>query len=229
MRIKICGMSSQRAVDAAAALGVEFCGFVFHETSPRNVTPHQAAALDTHGMKRVGVFVRQSAEEIRDIVRLARLDYVQLHGAQSADFARAFPAESVIRVLWPAGCASRKELEENIAAFAGTCGCYLLDAGMGSGRELDWGALRGLRFPHPWFLSGGLGPENAARALGLCTPDGLDFNSKLETSPGVKDEALMARAVESVRLWEAAGGGAGSAEAGRSAACAVCGPEGDTL
>ena len=120
MRIKICGMSSQRAVDVAAELGVEFCGFVFHEASPRNVTPHQVSALDTHGMKRVGVFVRQSAEEIRDIVRLARLDYVQLHGAQSAEFARAFPAESVIRVLWPAGCASRKELEENIAAFAGT-------------------------------------------------------------------------------------------------------------
>ena len=49
MRIKICGMSDQRAVDAAARLGVEFCGFVFHAGSPRNITALQAAALDTHG------------------------------------------------------------------------------------------------------------------------------------------------------------------------------------
>ena len=202
MRIKICGMSDQRAIERAASLGVEFCGFVFHEKSPRNITPLQAARLDTCGMKRVGVFVRQSAEEIQDIVRAASLDYVQLHGGQSAEFARVFPAEKVIRVLWPARYASRGALMEDIAAFAGTCGLYLLDAGMGSGRELDWEALRGLSFPHPWFLSGGLGPENAARALGICTPDGLDFNSKLESSPGVKDEARMAQAVFAVREWE---------------------------
>ena len=226
MRIKICGMSDQGAIERAASLGVEFCGFVFHEKSPRNVTALQAARLETFGMKRVGVFVHQSAEEIQDIVRAASLDYVQLHGGQSADFARAFPAESVIRVLWPAKYASRKELEEDIAAFAGTCGMYLLDAGMGSGRELDWEALRGLSFPRPWFLSGGLGPENAARALGFCVPDGLDFNSKLESAPGVKDEALMVRAVAAVRRWEQSHGGSFQ-DTGHCTACNRRGPEGE--
>lgn len=227
MRIKICGMSDQRAVDAAARLGVDFCGFVFYEKSPRNITPHKAAVLNTHGMKRVGVFVHQSAEEIRAIVGAARLDYVQLHGAQSIDFARRFPAKNVIRVLWPARYASIEALEADIAAFAETCGWYLLDAGLGSGIELDWHALSGLRFPHPWFLSGGLGADNVARALDICTPNVVDFNSKLETSPGVKGEALMAQAVESVRQWEAASGGTETALTGHLAACAISRPEGD--
>ena len=204
MRIKICGMSEQRAVDLAAALGVEFCGFVFHAPSPRNVTARQAAALDTHGMKRVGVFVTQSAEEIGRIVREAGLDYIQLHGGQSAAFAGNFPAERVIRVLWPSRCATRQELERDIAAFAGTCGAYLLDAGMGSGRTLDWQALEGLSFPHPWFLSGGLSPENVEQALDACAPDGLDFNSRLETSPGCKSAELMEQAVAAVRRLERA-------------------------
>ena len=101
MRIKICGMSEQRLIDEAAALGVEFCGFVFYEPSPRNVSPRLVASLDTHGMKRVGVFVRQSAEETERIASEAGLDFVQLHGGQSAAFAGRFPAERVIRVLWP--------------------------------------------------------------------------------------------------------------------------------
>ena len=202
MRIKICGMSDQRVIDEAAALGVDMCGFVFHEPSPRNVTAHEVAALDTHGMKRVGVFVTQSAEEICRIAREAGLDYIQLHGGQSAAFAGNFPAEKVIRVLWPSRYSARQALEKDIAAFAGTCGLYLLDAGMGSGRTLDWQALEGLVFPHPWFLSGGLSPENVEQALSVCSPDGLDFNSRLETSPGCKSADLMEQAVAAVRRRE---------------------------
>ncbi len=202
MWIKICGMSEQRRIDEAASLGVDFCGFVFHEKSPRNVTPSQVSLLDTHGMKRVGVFVNQRADEMREIIRIARLDYVQLHGERSAAAAGNFPAERVIRVLWPAQYATRDALEKDIARFAGTCGMYLLDAGMGSGRELDWPSLRGLSFPHPWFLSGGLSPQNVARALAFCSPDGLDFNSKLEISPGVKSGEKMAEAVAAVWALE---------------------------
>lgn len=202
MRIKICGMSEQSLIDEAAALGVEMCGFVFHAPSPRNVTVREVAALDTHGMKRTGVFVRQSVEEIQGIVRDAGLDLIQLHGRQSAEFAACFPAERIIRVLWPADYVSKEDLQRAVDFFAGTCGLYLLDSGMGSGRELDWSSLRGLRFPHPWILSGGLGPDNVAEAILACSPDGLDFNSRLENAPGRKSGELMERAVAAVREQE---------------------------
>lgn len=190
--VKICGMSEQKLIDQAAELGTDMCGFIFHPASPRNVSPAQAASLDTHGMKRVGVFVHQGVEEIEAIVREAKLDLIQLHGGQSSEFAAHLPAEKVIRVLWPNRYGSQEELQKDIDTFAPTCGMYLLDAGMGSGMTLDWTALSGLHFPHPWMLSGGLGPDNVLEAVAACKPDGLDMNSRLESAPGRKSPELLA-------------------------------------
>ena len=198
MLIKICGMTEQPLIDRAAAMGVDMCGFIFHEPSPRNILPAQAAALDTHGMARVGVFVRQSVEDVRATVAEARLDFIQLHGGQTASFAAQFPAEKVIRVLWPPKYLSLEDLQADIDAFAGTCGLYLLDAGMGSGMTLEWPSLGALRFPHPWMLSGGLGPDNIAEALDACTPDAIDVNSRLESEPGRKSPELMGRLMEAL-------------------------------
>ena len=97
-------------------------------------------------MKRVGVFVRQSAEETERIASEAGLDFVQLHGGQSAAFAGRFPAERVIRVLWPGKYSSVQALQQDIDAFADTCGMYLLDAGMGSGRSSTGRVLPIFRF-----------------------------------------------------------------------------------
>lgn len=199
MLIKICGMTDQALIDRAAALGAGMCGFIFHEPSPRDIAPAQAAMLDTHGMARVGVFVRQSVEEVRDAVREARLDFIQLHGGQTASFAAQFPAEKVIRVLWPPKYLTLEALQADIDAFADTCGMYLLDAGMGSGMTLDWPSLVGLRFPRPWMLSGGLGPDNIAEALAACAPYGVDVNSRLESEPGRKSPELMDRLMEELK------------------------------
>lgn len=194
MLVKICGMSEQHAIDRAAELGADMCGFIFHRPSPRHVDAAQAARLDSRGMERVGVFVSQSADEVAAVAEEARLDRIQLHGRQSAAFASVFPAEKVIRVLFPAEYASRDELQAAIDAFASTCGMYLLDAGMGGGNTLDWHALSGLRFPHPWLLAGGLGADNAAEAVAACAPDGVDMNSRLEDAPGRKSLERMEKA-----------------------------------
>ncbi|HIU17823.1 MAG TPA: phosphoribosylanthranilate isomerase [Candidatus Avidesulfovibrio excrementigallinarum] len=199
MRIKICGMSDQAAIDAAAGLGVDMCGFVFHASSPRAVALERVRVLDTRGMARVGVFVRQTAEETAAVMELARLDYVQLHGRQDTGFAGCIPAARIIRVFNPAAYAGTNALQAAIDAWAGCCGLYLLDAGAGSGQTLDWAALARLRFPRPWLLAGGLDAHNVAGALRLCRPDGCDFNSRLEDAPGHKDPARMRAAVQAVR------------------------------
>lgn len=199
LQVKICGMREQKLIDRIAELGADMCGFIFYPPSPRNVSPEEAARLETHGMKRVGVFVEQSVEEIAAIAHEARLDFIQLHGGQSAEFASNFPAEKVIRVLWPKKCGTLEALQADIDAFAPTCGMYLLDAGMGSGMTLDWPSLAGLRFPHPWMLSGGLGPDNADAALAACSPNGLDMNSRLESSPGIKSPELLEKVFSRLR------------------------------
>lgn len=198
MRIKICGLTRQEDVDAAARLGAAFCGFVFHPASPRFLTPEAAAALDSGPMARVGVFVEQGAEEILAVMAVARLDYAQLHGDQGRACAERVGAGRVIRVVWPERCSGRGELETVLAAHAGSCAWFLLEAGRaggGGGRPQDWGRLAALRPPRPWLLAGGLGPENAAAAAAVCHPDGLDFNSGVEDAPGKKNPEALAAAV----------------------------------
>ncbi|GFH62498.1 MAG: N-(5'-phosphoribosyl)anthranilate isomerase [Candidatus Desulfovibrio kirbyi] len=200
MRIKLCGLTQQQDADAAAALGVQFCGFIFHPASPRRIAPDRADQLDTGNMLRVGVFVDQQAEEILEIMARARLDFAQLHGQQGIDCALAIGARRVIRTLWPDrhGVPLRAELQK----YADSCAWYLLDAGLaggGSGKPLEWTGLRGLQAPRPWMLAGGLDAENIQQALAQCAPDGVDFNSGVEYTPGKKNSGLLESAVALAR------------------------------
>lgn len=197
MLIKFCGLTRQEDVDHAAGLGAAMCGFIFHPRSPRGVTVAQAAAMDSGSMLRVGVFVNQGADEIRRIMDEARLDYAQLHGHQSVECARAIGAERVIRVLWPDRYTHRALLYNDLQRNAEACAYYLLDAGLkggGSGHKLDWSDLASLRPAHPWLLAGGLSAANVAKAVGMCAPAGVDFNSGVEDAPGCKNREKMAAA-----------------------------------
>ena len=203
MHIKFCGMRRQEDVEAAAGLGADMVGFVFHAASPRGCTPEQAAALSAPGLARVGVFVEQKEEEIDRIMATARLDVVQLHGRQeTAACARRLGAERLWRVIWPQRYEDMASLQEALEREAPYCGAFLVDAGKGgggSGRVLDWRALGRLRWPRPWWLAGGLGPDNVAEALQQCRPSGMDVNSGVEDAPGVKNREKMAAVVRAVR------------------------------
>ena len=173
------------------------CGFIFHPRSPRGIKAEQAAALDSGKLLRVGVFVNQGADEIRRIMDEARLDFAQLHGHQCVECAKAIGAERVIRVLWPDRYTHRALLYNDLQRHAEACAYYLLDAGLkggGSGYKLDWSDLGSLRPPQPWLLAGGLSAANVGKALGMCGPAGVDFNSGVEDAPGRKNREKMAAA-----------------------------------
>jgi len=201
--VKICGMRRQADLDCAAALGVDLCGFIFAPQSPRALSPAQAAALDSHGMLRVGVFVTDDAGFIEETTAAARLDRIQLHGSQSPACAERLAAalgeENLIRVLWPARYRDVRELAAAMAKE--TAGMFLLDAGSdggGSGRRIEM-ALAGLPSPKPWLLAGGLTPENLGDAVRRHHPDGVDFNSGLESCPGCKRPERIRAALAALR------------------------------
>lgn len=228
--IKICGMRTQAALDAAGlceegeggAVGAaDFCGFIFHPQSPRSVTPELAGKLDSHGMLRVGVVVALSAPEAAQAARLARLDFLQLHGGQSRDYAqeaRELARRStgrpvgIIRVLWPDACTGPEALTGAMALHAPDTDLFLLDAGLsggGSGRTLDWSKLAGLKAPRPWLLAGGLTPANARQAFAVVADGtdpktggaaGVDLNSGLEDRPGHKDKQAIRAALRALRM-----------------------------
>ena len=205
--IKICGQTHAAMVDASLAMGAKFIGFIFHPGSPRSITPERAAAIQTRFSARVGVFVRQNAQEIESIMQRASLHYAQLHGSQSIDDARRIGAERVIRVLWPRACASLPELQARLDDWAPHCAYFLLDAGAapgsgGTGRSLDAEQLAGLRFSRPWILAGGLSAANLPHILARCSPDGIDLNTGVEIAPGLKHPPLILAALRALRSAE---------------------------
>ncbi|MDR2140358.1 MAG: phosphoribosylanthranilate isomerase [Deltaproteobacteria bacterium] len=199
--IKICGLTRAQDALACAQAGADLVGFVFHPPSPRQVASAAVREFLTPGSLRVGVFVRQGAAEILAIMAEARLDLAQLHGGQGPEVAVALGPERVIRVFWPEIHDEPGELAQALTSWSSLASAYLFDAGQGGGGHGR--KLTGLNCPspRPFFLAGGLKPSD----LGTVWPGpdplmvGLDFNSGLEKSPGVKDlaavrELLVARA-----------------------------------
>lgn len=198
MLIKVCGLTLQHDVQFVASLGIDFAGFIFSPKSKRCVDPAWVAGLDTGPMKRVGVFVEHDAAAICRIMDEAHLDYAQLHGDYSVADAQTIGKDRVIRVLWPERFCHKAQLYQSVMDFASSCAYYLVDAGLkggGSGKTCDWEELSGFRFPHPWFLAGGLSPKNVVSAILEVKPDGVDFNSGVETGPGEKNHQKLREAV----------------------------------
>lgn len=208
IHIKICGLRRQSDLERAALLGADLGGFIFAQESPRRIVPEDAAKLDSRGLLRVGVVTDTNPDTLRELIYAARLDMLQLHGDQTKSCiqALALPPERIIRTLWPSRYASREALENDMERLASEVGLFLLDAGTvggGSGQRLAPDFLAGLRSPRPWFLAGGLGPENVAEAIGICSSSssfyGVDLNSGLEEAPGCKNAGLMQAAITGIR------------------------------
>ena len=227
MLIKLCGLRTPADVAAANAAAPDFAGFVIDVPGRRrSVSADEASALsrelDPH-VVRVGVFVDEPVEEVARLAATGAIDAVQLHGdedesylaslraalgssgaAPSADSAFAAAARPS-RKRWRGRIvrAFRVRGEDDLAA-ARECGAdaVLLDGGAGEGRAFDWECLRG--FPRPFFLAGGLSPENVTRAvsrvreLAGAALIGVDISSGVETE-NVKDPLKMAAAVAKVR------------------------------
>ena len=200
--LKVCGMTRPEQVEAIDAMGADFLGFVFAAKSPRCVTPAHVASIAAGKARRVGVFVEQSADEVKRIMDEAKLDMAQLHGGQDEAFCRAVGPERIIKVFWPERCASREALKQDMAGFEDLCALMLLDAGTsggGHGKSLDFAALSGMDVSRPWLLAGGLTPENVVFAFEQAHPAGIDLNSGVETSPGVKDMVKVRQILHTLR------------------------------
>ncbi|MCL6521774.1 MAG: hypothetical protein K6U79_05290 [Firmicutes bacterium] len=200
VRVKICGLDSLEATRAAVAAGAQAVGWILLPGRRRSVDAADAARWAREvppEVLRVGVFARQAPEQVAQAARRCRLDAVQLHGGEDAEYVRRLrrllPDVELIRAVASPGEA-RGEADH-----------WLLDPGEGgSGREVPEEAALAFRARgEDWWLAGGLTPENVAERLERYRPAGVDVSSGVERS-GRKDPGRIRAFVDAVRRWERA-------------------------
>lgn len=201
MRVKICGITQPQQGTAIASLGATALGFICVPASPRYVTATQIRAVVTQlpdEIDKIGVFANAQIPEISQIVHDSGLTGVQLHGDESPEFCnqvrQQIPNVEILKAL---RICSLAHLEQ-ATIYSKHVDTLLLDAYDpqqlgGTGQTLDWTMLEQFHPSSPWFLAGGLTPENILEALSQVKPDGIDLSSGVEIQPGDKDLNKVAK------------------------------------
>ncbi|MBI4744556.1 MAG: phosphoribosylanthranilate isomerase [Actinobacteria bacterium] len=192
VRIKICGITNIEDAILAVDLGADALGFVFAE-SPRKIDLEAAKIIISMippFVSRVGVFVNEEEEKVKEIARECKLDVLQFHGDESPSYCNKFTEQKVIKAF------RMKDLSDLDGFAFYSTSAFLLDAFSedlygGTGKTFNWEiALQAKKYGRI-ILSGGLNPENIKKAVTLVEPYAVDASSGLEKEPGKKDSEKM--------------------------------------
>ena len=196
MNIKVCGITEMKQLQQLDGLDIDFAGLIFYKESPRyigeKISKTELKNTD-FDLKKVGVFVNPEMIDVLDAIDDYGLDAVQLHGDESPEMCEDLSSE--VEVIKAFRVSDGVDIDKLVAPYDAVCDYYLFDTGGlkesfgGTGQQFDWNILSKAKIEKPFFLSGGIGVEDAAKVKAFKHPDlfGVDINSKFETSPGVKD------------------------------------------
>lgn len=198
-KIKLCGMFRDCDIEYVNEAQPDYIGFIVDfPKSHRSVTPERAEelkALLDPAVKAVGVFVNAPIATPADMAKRGVIDLIQLHGQEDADYIaqlRTFTNAPIIKAV--------KVTSQEDVSRAEILGAdyLLLDSGTGTGKMFDHGLIDPERITAPFFLAGGLTPENCARAARAMRPFAVDMSSGIETDR-IKDRAKILAAVKAIR------------------------------
>ncbi len=202
LQVKICGINSADALEAAARGGARHIGLNFYPPSPRSVSPELAKELARAvptGVRAVGLFVEPSDADLEDIISQVPLDTIQLHGDETPGRVAEIRAQTGIPVMKAIRVGQAADLD-GVSDYEAVVDSILFDARLpksvsslpgGNGVPFDWSLLAGLTLSKPWMLSGGLTSANLAEAVEQTGADRVDTASGVEDRPGHKTPALI--------------------------------------
>ncbi len=195
-RIKFCGLTREEDIKAVNELKPDYIGFVFWPRSSRVVTREKASELKKildPSIKAVGVFVDEDIEVVKLLLADGIIDIAQLHGHEDETYINSLKnstGKQVIKAFKIRSGDDAKNAETSPADWV------LLDSGMGTGKTFNWEIIKEVK--RPYFLAGGLAPDNAVEAIKALHPYALDVSSGIETE-GIKDTKKMTDFYEAVR------------------------------
>ncbi len=203
VEVKICGLKTPAALEAALAGGADYVGLVFFPPSPRNVTPETATALaaKARGRARIVALTVDPDDALLDaIVAAAAPDLIQLHGDETPERVAEIRGRWGRRIIKAVPVETAGDVQE-ARRYQAVADLVLFDARApatstrpgGNGAPFDWRSLLGLEDGLPFVLSGGLTPDNVADAIRLTGAAVVDVSSGVESRPGEKDPDLIRR------------------------------------
>ena len=198
-RIKICGLSRPEDITYINEAKPDYCGFIIDiPKSRRNVSISKVRELVQRldpQICPVGVFVNKDCGKVAQLLNEGTIQIAQLHGQEDENYIKKLKSLTDHPVMKAFSIREKKDLE---AAAASSADLILLDHGKGgTGETFDWSVLEGW-IQRPYFLAGGLNPENIPEAIQRIHPWGIDLSSAVETD-GYKDEKKVQQFIEAVR------------------------------
>ena len=206
-KVKICGLHREEDICCVNAYLPDYIGFVFYPKSKRYVTGEQAQQLKEKldpRIRAVGVFVNADPDEVIALLQKNIIDIAQLHGQEREEELRKIREQTGKSVIRAVKVTEETNLQE---AYQTDADYILLDNGMGSGKPFPWDVilkqlaqeeLQEKICRKPFFLAGGISPENMERAAEAFRPYALDLSSSVETD-GVKDPEKIRKLMETIR------------------------------
>jgi phosphoribosylanthranilate isomerase len=211
MKIKVCGITSIDEALALSKAGVNYLGFIFYPASKRYalhaLTLNQIKSVQLPGVLKVGVFVNEPMDDVIATATAAGLDMVQLHGDETPNYckemANHYPVIKAFRI------SETDDVAYKISEYLEDIDYLLFDTASsvygGSGISFDWIKLANATGQKPYFLSGGIGPDDVSKitsfvqseAAGNCVA--VDVNSKFETAPGQKNIQLLQSFIPTIK------------------------------
>lgn len=195
-KIKICGLKSENDISYANKLKPEYIGFVFLKGRARYVSPKQAAHLRKlldPSIAAVGIFVDEPLENVISLLQSGTIQMAQLHGHEDNAYLENLKSRCAKPVIKAFIIKTKEDIQR---ALTYPSDYLLLDNGLGTGKAFDWSLIQDI--DRPFFLAGGLNPENVSQAIELSHPYAVDVSSGVETE-GKKDPDKMKAFTDAVR------------------------------
>lgn len=206
LKVKVCGMRDRENISGIALANPDYMGFIFYPKSSRYVGEDPSLELDcltTDTIKRVGVFVNEAPAKVISICRQNNLDIAQLHGNETPSDCLQIK-QSGLQVFNAFSIDETFDFN-GLKAYAESCNFFLFDTKGhlpgGTGMKFNWQLLDNYQLEIPFFLSGGIRPEdlNSIRQFHHPMLYGVDINSGFELSPALKDVGKVQQFIAGIR------------------------------
>lgn len=209
-QIKICGLSTETAIDAAIQAGADYIGLVHFPKSPRHVSLERAAKLRTYAAQRVKtvlLLVNADPASTGQAIAEVKPDVIQFHGSETPEWLKLVADNSGLEIWKALGVKDKPTLAKS-SRYVGAADRLLFDAPAkalpgGTGTSFDWSLLADHHHHIDWGLAGGLDPDNVASALNATRAPLVDVSSGVESAPGVKQVDKIAAFCQAVRDYDA--------------------------